>query len=143
MAVAGLAVRSSMDRVALFLGALASAGLEDRSAGRGDVVSDYSSAWAMLACLPASLRPMRRGCPSPQQIWREEAEAAGITLEAIKGKRRTARLVTARHEAWRRMVDERGMTLSGIGRLTGHNHTSVMHGVERARERRAGFDYER
>jgi len=132
-----------MDRVGLFLAAVSAAGLDDRGPSCGRIISDFASGWGVLASTPAALRPLRRGCASVQRIWEEEAAQIGVCVAVLKGRNRTARVAAARHEAWRRMMDERGMSLKEIGRPSGHHHTSVLHGVRQARMRRAGRDYER
>ena len=54
----------------------------------------------------------------------------GVTAEQIRSRSRAAHVVRARWLAWADMVAN-GASYSEIGRLTGHDHASVMYGVRR------------
>lgn len=60
----------------------------------------------------------------------------GVTLAQMRGQSRKAHIVRARHEAWLRMREMTGMSYPGIGRRYGRDHASIIHGCERAKERR-------
>lgn len=62
----------------------------------------------------------------------------GVTLEELKSKRRLQKYVIARHEAMRRLRDELGYSYKKIGMIFGErDHSSVIYGIGRARERLA------
>lgn len=60
-----------------------------------------------------------------RQIIMEEAMRAGIDWREIKGYRRTAPVVNARHRAMRRMRVELGMSFAAIGQYMGRDHSTV------------------
>jgi hypothetical protein len=59
------------------------------------------------------------------------AAATGILPEMISGRRVMAPLVRARW-AWWSLLQDRGLSYSAIGRLTGRDHSSVGYALERA-----------
>jgi chromosomal replication initiation ATPase DnaA len=59
------------------------------------------------------------------------AEVAGIEPEQLQGRGREPYIVAARW-AWWVLLYERGMSRKGIGRLTGRDHSSIGHALERA-----------
>lgn len=59
----------------------------------------------------------------------------GITVEDLRSPSRSPRLVEIRHEIMAELRDA-GWTLGKIGWLVGRDHTTVLHGVTRARARR-------
>lgn len=71
-----------------------------------------------------------------RQIAAEVSAITGIPVGAILCKRRTpARAVAARWLVWD-IAHRGGLSLPQIARVTGHDHTSVWHGVHRIREMR-------
>lgn len=63
------------------------------------------------------------------------ARAHGLTVAHLKGPSTVQRIASARHEAMRVLRDEHYWTLTQIGRLLRRDHTTVIYGVQRARER--------
>lgn len=61
----------------------------------------------------------------------------GVTLEELCGRGRSRAVVQARHEAWLALREdpERCFSLPEIGRLFGVDHTTVLAGLRKARER--------
>lgn len=58
----------------------------------------------------------------------------GCTLTEVLGRSRFDRVVRPRHEAFL-ALSERGWSLTRIGRLFGRDHSTVAHGLAKARER--------
>ncbi|MCA3704272.1 MAG: hypothetical protein INF12_14715 [Methylobacterium sp.] len=66
------------------------------------------------------------------------AAEARISPAELAGKSRAKPLVRARHLAWLIASELTGMTLNQIGRgFGGRDHTTIMHGICRARELKA------
>lgn len=55
------------------------------------------------------------------------AETSGFPVEEITGKRRTAALVKARHQAMRQIRAETNLSTSEIGRLFNRDHSTVIY----------------
>lgn len=49
-----------------------------------------------------------------------------VTLHELLGSSRAPHIVAARHEAWRRVVEEMGWSYGSTARAFGVHHTSVM-----------------
>lgn len=81
--------------------------------------------------------PFLRIPPAPWEIiLREVSDKHGISIIDIKSDRRSVPLVRARHEAMYRMSKETLLSYPQIGRrLGGKDHTTVLHGARRHRER--------
>lgn len=71
-----------------------------------------------------------------RQITRSVSEATGIPMGAILGSSRARPITRARWLVWT-IAHREGMSLAAIGRGTGHDHTSVLHGIRREGEERA------
>lgn len=65
-------------------------------------------------------------------IVRATCDAHGLSLAALIGRSRSASLVRARHVAMYVARETLGASYPEIGRAFRRDHTSVMHGVERA-----------
>ena len=61
---------------------------------------------------------------------KEYAERLGLTVEDMMGKSRKAEVVMAR-QVWWWYIRDRGCGYSEIGRLSGRDHSTVIHGVKR------------
>lgn len=72
---------------------------------------------------------------SIKQIVRDVAAAYGEKAEDILGRDRKRKFVIPRQEVMRRAY-EAGLSLPQIGRAMGRDHTTVLHGISRAKERR-------
>jgi len=77
--------------------------------------------------------------PGPFQ-WRHIVEEViakhGCTYAQLVGRQRSRELVAARFEAYFRLSEETTLSLPQIGRmLGGKDHTSVLHGIRKYRER--------
>ena len=96
------------------------------------------------AVVGALTRPALKSCKAMperskkvRQIIAEVAAEYGVPASAIVGDSRLSAVTVPRQEAMRRAKDA-GLTLAQIGRLMGgRDHTTVMHGIKRARERLA------
>ena len=107
------------------------AALEARLA-RLEAVVDALTSPALAACHAV---PDRRA--SIKEIIAAVAAEYGVPASAIVGNSRLSVVTVPRQEAMRR-AKEAGLTLAQIGRLMGgRDHTTVMHGIKRARERLA------
>lgn len=56
--------------------------------------------------------------------------AKGVTLEEATGRSRLRSITSARHAIWL-LLRQTGLSLPAVGRITGHDHTSVLHGLRR------------
>lgn len=70
-----------------------------------------------------------------RDVAEEAAREYGVDLGQIRSRARSRAVVRARQEAMRRIRDEMGRTYPEIGQWFGLDHTTVIHGVRRARER--------
>lgn len=68
------------------------------------------------------------------QIARDVSRLTGVSIGEIMGSNRQARIVVPRHEVMRR-ANAAGMTLGQIGLAMHRDHTSVLNGINRAKER--------
>jgi hypothetical protein len=75
--------------------------------------------------------------PTLEQIARDVAARTGVPLALVRGRGRTARVVAARHEIWRRAHLEAGMTLEEIGRAFDRDHSTVSYAVTKLKRRAA------
>ena len=57
------------------------------------------------------------------------------TAESIMSRSRASEAVRARHRVWHIIHSSTGMSISGIGRMFGADHTTVMYGIRRHEER--------
>lgn len=63
-------------------------------------------------------------------LLRKVERETGITVNEIKGKRRTRGIAFARHEAMYLLRANTSMSLPQIGKaLGGRHHTTVLHGI--------------
>lgn len=86
---------------------------------------DYARAKAMAA----PRHPVR-------EIAKEVADLSGLSANWILSKRKTPRkLIEARWLVWA-IAHRAGLSYPEIGRVTGHDHTTVMHGVQQEAKRR-------
>lgn len=72
----------------------------------------------------------------PVQFITAQARNRGITLSQMVGPSRDARAAHARQDAMLAAY-EAGYSMSSIGRAFNRHHTTVLHGIRRARERAA------
>lgn len=83
---------------------------------------------------------------SPAEITRsviaKTAEKHGLEYADMLKQDRRLHIVRARQEAWFLLLTERGLSYPAIGRATGHDHTTVIHGVQ-SYCKRVGIDYAR
>ena len=75
--------------------------------------------------------------PHGQAVLRAISEATEIPLVRLTGGERNQPLVRARWVFCWVMHQTSGYSLPEIGRLIGRDHTTIMHGLRRARELRA------
>lgn len=69
-------------------------------------------------------------------IVRRVAREYLLPVDEVLGPSRTKRAVASRKEAMQRLVDERDMSSSQIGRLFNRDHTTVLHALGRLSRRR-------
>lgn len=69
---------------------------------------------------------------SAAQIIATTAAEFDVTVDEIKGSSRVRRITVARQEAMSRL-SKHGMSLNQIGRIFARDHTTVLHGIRRAR----------
>jgi hypothetical protein len=112
---------------------------------------------AVRARLMPQARPVQRRLPPPKPVpqlhvrtipnplgirWRdivnEVALKHEIDADLIWSERRFRGLIAAKHEVFYRISVETGATLSQIGRWMGRDHTSIMNGIFRHKERMRG-----
>lgn len=75
----------------------------------------------------------------PQSIVETVAIRHGLAPDDLTGKRQSADIVEARHEAMLALRELTSLSLPEIGRMFGgRDHTTVMSGIDRASERRDG-----
>src|SRR5690606_20413444 len=71
----------------------------------------------------------------PDDVINAICEYFNVKPTQIKGSKRTASLVKARHFCMYILKEELGLTYSDIGNLLGgRDHTTVMHGVDKIKE---------
>lgn len=71
-----------------------------------------------------------------REILRAAAEATGVSGQEIVGRSRSPEICAVRHEVML-IAHEQGYSLPMVGRmLGGRDHTTVLNGVRRAREKR-------
>lgn len=68
-------------------------------------------------------------------LLRQVAAAHHVLPEEVFLRSRSAPIVYARQEFWWRVIVERGWTTIPAGKLTGHDHTTVVYGMQ-AHEKR-------
>jgi chromosomal replication initiation ATPase DnaA len=76
----------------------------------------------------------------PHERWKqivfEVCRKHGLTYDEIMGHQRSVRIAIARHEAFYRLATETTSSLPRIGKwMGGKDHTSVLHGIRRHRQR--------
>ncbi len=101
--------------------------------GQGGKMIDLEMVHEVLGVVGSETR-LRVGV-RPADIVRVVCEEFGVKMSDIKGKRRQARIVLPRQAAMFLMVSELGLTYEGVGELFGKDHTTVMHSVEKTRDR--------
>lgn len=70
------------------------------------------------------------------------AEARHVPLERMLHGDRHKTAAAARREFWNVLRDTLGLSYPELGRLTGHDHTTVMHGVK-VRQRELAREHSR
>lgn len=70
---------------------------------------------------------------SVRVIAAEVSEQTGVPLASILAHGRRAEVVRARWQVWA-LARDQGLSLTQIARATGHNHTTVLHGLRRMAE---------
>jgi len=88
--------------------------------------------WANVKC-----RPTKR-------VWvnvaKEVASETGVCAEAILQGNRNRKVVVARWEAWRRVLDSNPRySVLGLARIAGFDHTAVLHGIKKLNAMRAAI----
>jgi hypothetical protein len=96
-----------------------------------------------IACrLPLRFHGMLPAAPStgkvisPMEIMVMAERIHGFAPGELTGNGRTDAVVRARHAATLAVKEITGMSFARIGRELGRDHTTIMHAVRRARERR-------
>ena len=85
--------------------------------------------------------PDPRADLTPEQVLDTVARHFGVSVEQILGRGRTATVAQARQVVMYLLAVEMGMPPTTIGRaLSGRNHSTVIHGVERIRAAITGDD---
>ena len=64
----------------------------------------------------------------------EAAKDAWIPVGWVLSGKKLRPAVLARWTAWKALADEGRYSISGIGQVSGHDHTSVLHGIRRLKE---------
>ena len=83
--------------------------------------------------------PDPRADITPEQVLDAAARHYGLSVEQILGRGRTATVAQARQVVMYLLAVELGMPPTAVGRfLSGRNHSTVIHGVERIRAAIAG-----
>ena len=83
--------------------------------------------------------PDPRADITPEQVIDAAARHYGLSVEQILGRGRTATVAQARQVVMYLLAVELGMPPTAVGRfLSGRNHSTVIHGVERIRAAIAG-----
>ena len=67
----------------------------------------------------------------PSTIITQVSRASGVPVAAILGKRRSMRVVRARHVAMWAIRERLGLTYVAIGALFNRDHSSCVHAVHR------------
>lgn len=70
----------------------------------------------------------------PERIHKVEtavADAAGVTVNEIRGRSRKKAIVTARHAVWFIAVKHYGYTAAYVGRIYDRDHTTILSGISR------------
>lgn len=80
---------------------------------------------------PARKPGSRRG----REIVAELARERQVPLNTLLSQRRLKELVAVRHEAMWRLYEETSLSLPQIGRLMKRDHTTVIHGILKHKER--------
>lgn len=99
--------------------------------------AQMSAANAMLADDSNLVAPAR-----VKHIIQTVALEYQVSVSEIVGKRRTGHIVSARHEAIRRVARETGWSLPRIGKVFNRDYTTVLHALDPAK-RKAKNDYKR
>lgn len=99
---------------------------------------DPITAEAMKADYAAALPGMIRALPrTPRQMLEEFSEETGIPLRDLKSPKRTWDISHPRQDLMLKMR-EYGFSLKTISHQLHRDHTTVVHGIARATERRDG-----
>lgn len=92
------------------------------------------TAQSRITLAPLLVPPPRvRAAPARRpvrDIAIEVSAETGIPVADIYGRSRRAPIVRARRMVWQRARSQ-GLSLPQIGRTTGHDHTTVLHGLRR------------
>lgn len=67
------------------------------------------------------------------KIMQEETQFSGVSVEEIKGPRRTREIVQVRDCVIRRLRDEMGLSLVAIGRILNRDHTTIVASLKRTK----------
>jgi len=71
-----------------------------------------------------------------RQIIDEASRASGFSVEALKGPRQTRGIAHTRQDAMLAIREATKLSLPQIGRLFNRDHTTVLWGLKRAKQRR-------
>lgn len=72
---------------------------------------------------------------SVRAIAAQVSAETGVPVSHIYGRRRLPHIVRARWAVWAK-ARAQGLSLTQIGHATGHDHTTVLHGLRRMEEAR-------
>lgn len=72
-----------------------------------------------------------QGVPKWKLISREICEKHKVSLDELKGPRRTPRYIPIRYELYYRLRTELGMSWGQIGKVVNRDHSTVLYGVKK------------
>ena len=104
---------------------------------RAEIEKQISDAFRRRREIETELLTRTKWGGSASKIIAHVAAEHGFTMAQMLGTRRHPDIVAARHEAMLRVHEAlKDMSLPQIGRAFGRDHTSVINGIRRAKERR-------
>lgn len=71
------------------------------------------------------------------QLFREVEREYAVPIAEMIGEGRVQRVAEARHEVWLRLAEQLGMGPTQISAYAHRDHSTVIAGIRRARDRRA------
>jgi len=72
-----------------------------------------------------------QGIPKWKLISREVCEKHKVSLDELKGQRRTPRYIPVRYELYYRLRTELQMSWGQIGQLMNRDHSTILYGVKK------------
>lgn len=102
----------------------------------GEIISDISPARTPRPVSSKKHYASTSILTTAERVERVICDEYGVTLAQLRGHSRRAEIVAARHEAWLRLREMTGLSYPGIGRRYNKDHATIMHGCQRAKERR-------